>query len=178
MRESIGGAWLFGIVIVFIALFSAFLTYSVSYTKAFNTKNEIINIIEENEGFTMHTDTSVDIKNAIDSELEKSTEGKIFRYMKDIGYNYSADIKCETENGEIEMSGQGYCISKICPNFGRVDGTTSNTHYKVTTFIALEIPFIGVTVRIPISGETRTIYHDETMAINCTQDIYTGGGNP
>ena len=71
MRESIGGAWLFGIVIVFIALFSAFLTYSVSYTKAFNAKNEIINIIEENEGFTMHTDTSVDIKNAIDSELEK-----------------------------------------------------------------------------------------------------------
>ena len=46
MREAIGGTWLFGIVILFIALFSAFLAYSVSYTKAFNTKNEIINIIE------------------------------------------------------------------------------------------------------------------------------------
>ena len=52
MREAIGGTWLFGIVILFIALFSAFLAYSVSYTKAFNTKNEIINIIERNEGFT------------------------------------------------------------------------------------------------------------------------------
>ena len=46
MRESIGGAWLFGIVIVFIFLFAAFLTYSISYTKAFNIKNEIINYIE------------------------------------------------------------------------------------------------------------------------------------
>ena len=45
MREARGGTWLFGIVILFIALFSAFLAYSVSYTKAFNTKNEIINII-------------------------------------------------------------------------------------------------------------------------------------
>ena len=40
MRESIGGAWLFGIVIVFITLFASFLTYSISYTKAFNTKNK------------------------------------------------------------------------------------------------------------------------------------------
>ena len=52
MREAIGGTWLFGIVILFIALFSAFLAYSVSYTKAFNTKNEIIKEIMLNIIFT------------------------------------------------------------------------------------------------------------------------------
>ena len=56
MRESIGGAWLFGIVAVFIALFTAFLAYSISYTRAFNTKNEIINIIERKEGYTTSPD--------------------------------------------------------------------------------------------------------------------------
>ena len=45
MRESMGGTWLFGIVIVFIALFASFLAYSISYTRAFNVKNEIINYI-------------------------------------------------------------------------------------------------------------------------------------
>ena len=53
MRESIGGAWLFGIVIVFIFFFSGFLAYSISYTKAFNVKNNIISFIEEYEGYTV-----------------------------------------------------------------------------------------------------------------------------
>ena len=60
MRESIGGTWLFGIVIVFIALFSAFLAYSISYTRAFNVKNEIINYIERNEGYELFSDAGTD----------------------------------------------------------------------------------------------------------------------
>ena len=41
MREAIAGTWLFGIVITFIVMFTSFLAYSISYTKAFNLKNEI-----------------------------------------------------------------------------------------------------------------------------------------
>ena len=52
MREAIGGTWIMGIVIVFVVLFSSFLAYSISYTKAFNVKNQIINYIEHKEGFT------------------------------------------------------------------------------------------------------------------------------
>ena len=53
MREAIGGTWLTGLVITFIVLFSGFLAYSINYTKAFRVKNEIINIIEKNEGYTI-----------------------------------------------------------------------------------------------------------------------------
>ena len=52
MRESMGGAWLFGIVIIFVFLFSGFLAYSISYTKAFNLKNKIVNLIEEFDGYS------------------------------------------------------------------------------------------------------------------------------
>ena len=52
MKDAIGSTWLTGIVIIFIALFAGFLAYSISYTKAFRVNNEIINIIETNEGFT------------------------------------------------------------------------------------------------------------------------------
>ena len=54
MRESIGGTWLLGFVVLFIVLFSAYLAYSINYTKAFKTKNYIINTIEENEGYTTY----------------------------------------------------------------------------------------------------------------------------
>lgn len=52
MRESIGGAWLVGIVITFVVLFTSYLALSVNYSKAFKVKNEIISLIEENEGLT------------------------------------------------------------------------------------------------------------------------------
>lgn len=55
MRESIGGAWLVGIVITFVVLFTSYLALSVNYSKAFKVKNEIISLIEENEGLTDKT---------------------------------------------------------------------------------------------------------------------------
>ena len=153
MRESIGGAWLFGIVIVFIFFFSAFLAYSVSYTRAFNVKNEIINLIEQNEGYTTHNG---DIKSARDDDLNKSTEGKIYLMIKNVGYNYSVAENITCDNGQLAVTG-GYCIAKYCTS---PSDPVSNVSYKITTYIALEIPVINLVVKIPISGETRTLYTD------------------
>ena len=49
MKDAMGGTWLTGLVILFLALFACFLAYSISYTKAFRTKNEIINIYYHDE---------------------------------------------------------------------------------------------------------------------------------
>ncbi len=40
MKESIGGTWLLGFVLVFIVIFSAYLAVSINYTKAFKVKNK------------------------------------------------------------------------------------------------------------------------------------------
>jgi len=151
MRESIGGAWLFGIVITFIFLFSAFLAYSVSYTRAFNMKNEIINYIEQNEGFSRFDG---DVHNA-NLKDDTTVEGKVFYLIKNSGYNYQVAETVACPLGAENMPG-GYCLTKICSG----DSDKSLTSYKVTTYIALSIPLINITVKIPISGETRTIYHD------------------
>jgi hypothetical protein len=151
MRESIGGTWLFGIVIVFIILFASFLTYSISYTKAFNTKNKIIEIIEQNEGFNTSNGANGD-----------NTEDKIMNYIEAVGYNYSANPRCESNEEPM----QGYCLRKICPN---TNDNQTNVHYKITTFIRLEIPLIGLTIDIPISGETRMITSD-TWGLSCSSD--------
>ena len=165
MRESIGGAWLFGIVITFIALFSGFLAYSVSYTRAFNVKNQIINYIEHAQGFTT---SKVSVEADKDLANNKSVEGKAFYLIKNTGYNYEVlddyvgtKTLCATVKDNISYNGVmqkgGYCVVKICQD---KTNNSANTQYKVTTFIALEIPIIGFTVRIPISGETSTLYRD------------------
>ena len=50
MREAIGGAWLFGLVITFIVFFASFLAISVNFSRAFNIKNEIVDMVEKYEG--------------------------------------------------------------------------------------------------------------------------------
>ena len=131
MRESIGGTWLFGIVATFVALFSAFLAYSVSYTKAFNTKNEIINLIDHQDVYTRFTGgkNGEDVENATDEDLVKdgSVEALAYRTIKKSGYNYEVfkELKdqkvdlCKIRAEEYDMVGvmkNGYCILKKCEN--------------------------------------------------------------
>ncbi len=177
MREAIGGTWLFGIVILFIALFASFLAYSISYTRAFNIKNEIINLIERSEGYsTCHNmeDTSdnvsnkpdCDPSNMSDDELleNKSVQTQAIYKIRKAGYNYSAasQIDCTSvghARKEPEKDG-GYCITKYCTSSDSNTRSKYSTYYKVTTFIALRLPVVDITFNIPISGETRTLYYD------------------
>ena len=161
MRESIGGGWLFGIVIIFIFLFSGFLAYSVSYTRAFNVKNEVINYIEQNMGFTKYTGVK-DIKNEVDaSVLNESVEGKIHYLVTKAGYDFETNANvgsCPTNNNF-----DGVCIIKYCKynNDGTLD-KVSDPYYKVTTYITFNIRVLGLNFTIPISGETSPIYTDNS----------------
>lgn len=147
MREAIGGTWLLGFVVLFIVLFSAYLAISINYTKAFRVKNQIINIIEENEGFTSSIG---DVTGKPLDQLENSnkTEDKVYYYLNQIGYattNISED-KCP---GDMRQG--GYCVHKIC--------TSQGAYYKVTSFIKIELPFIWQSFVIPISGETKVLFY-------------------
>ena len=166
MRDAMGGTWLTGLVIIFIFLFAGFLAYSISYTKAFRAKNEILNLIERNEGFTTSANN---LDNITDDALKNdpSVEGKAFNYIKSLGYNYTifdgTNDPC-TRNNLGEKQKGGYCLIKYCPK----SGESEKVYYKVTTFIALSIPIINVTIKLPISGETKALYYD-VSTFNCSK---------
>ena len=177
MRESIGGTWLFSIVITFIALFSAFLAYAISYTKAFNVKGEILNLIERNEGWTSSTNADLEHLTTELLDADPSVEAQAFKYIKNAGYDYSAvtNYDCGRVDGHVPGSVTkvgGYCVTMYCPNMTthvgesgatEVDPNSVNAkiYYKVTTFIAFDLPVINLTLTIPVTGETRTLFHDK-----------------
>ena len=189
MREAIGGTWLFGIVILFIALFASFLSYSISYTRAFNAKNEILNLIERNEGYNLcnrGTPAGVsydcsDVMSLSDQQLSANTsvETQALYIIKKSGYNYTAasDIDCRTAGHQNAATRPGgYCVTRYCST-----GEGSNVHssfYRVTTFIALKLPVVEITLKVPISGETRTIYFDSSgePCQNVSAESVTGRG--
>jgi len=150
MREAIGGTWLTGIVITFIVIFSGFLVYSINYTKAFRAKNEIINIIEKNEGFTT---TKQNLNNITSTQLEqdKTTQALIFKFIKSLGYSTSNDISCPSGSTAFD----GYCLAK------HTNDSNSRSYYTVTTYIRLSIPVLDIGVKIPITGQTKTMYYDK-----------------
>ena len=153
MREAIGGAWLTGIVVLFIVLFSAFLAISVNYTKAFRAKNKIINLIEENEGFSITRYSSLDSIDLATLRQSNRTEDKVYAYLKDAGSatavkkNGTYVFKCP--DGSNPREG-GYCVKKVASSQG--------SYYKVTTFIKIELPLISNTFTVPISGDTKVLY--------------------
>ena len=161
MRESIGGGWLFGIVIVFIFMFSGFLAYSVSYTRAFNVKNEIINYIEQGQGFTKSDKPVENIREQ--NILLSTTEGKVYNLISKSGYDWEANIDSECPSDPThsnQWNWHGACIEKFCPSTDENLKLTNDVHYKVTTFMTFKIPFFGIKFTIPLSGETSKIKAD------------------
>ncbi len=144
MREAIGGTWLFGIVVVFIVLFSGYLAMSVNYSKAFKVKNAIVDILEKEEG---HSDAAKD---------------KIKEYNKNVGYGVSSNCETGYTGADPVSSAAGsnvkyrYCIK--CESNNSVDGSRLPTsYYSIKVFFKLDLPVIGNMFVFPISGETKPI---------------------
>lgn len=149
MREAFGGSWLLGFVVLFIVLFSAYLAVSVNYTKAFKAKNKIINIIEQNEGFSTSSQCKNDKSDAC-LKNSTSTEDKIYAYLKESGFliNDLNDKVCPNYN---LIKDGGYCVQRVC--------TSQGSYYRVITFIKIELPIVWQTFTVPIKGETKVLFY-------------------
>jgi len=55
MKNSINGTWLLGIVLVFMAIFIAYITISIDYNEAYILKSKMVTIIEQYEGMNGNT---------------------------------------------------------------------------------------------------------------------------
>ena len=143
MREAFGGAFTIKLMLIFLAIYIAFIAVALNYAKAFRVKNKIIDIIEQNEGIDSYDDTK-----------EGSVIGNINSYLNTVGYYVNlANIKNNnTEN--INCYDRCYCIEETTAPV--TDGITSK-YYKVTTYININFPFFKLNFNIPITGETRKI---------------------
>lgn len=144
MKEAIGNAAIFGIVIVFVGVFIGLFATSSSYTKAFKVKNKIIDIIENHDGdIEASLGLNMDVENEINSKLNE------------IGYRISNNQTCETDGrfsdaSPINKRGTStyrYCLYKFTTDRGN--------YYGVVSYIYFEIPIIGVKLEFPVYGETK-----------------------
>ncbi len=138
MKESINNAFLFGLVMFFLAVIIAILVGSLSYSKAFKVKNRIITIIEKN------------------LDYNGSAKLEIDEFLREIGYktNPLGRNRCPSGHGVLLSSyGTNY---RYCVYFN--EAGHKGYYFKVAAFMYFEIPVIGDFLEFPIYGETKIIY--------------------
>lgn len=142
MRESFGGAFMIKLVLVFIVIYISFMAVAINYAKAFRVKNNVINILEQNQ-FKLGDDITV-------------IDGYLAKVPYDLYNNTSVKSNCNnTEFGSKKentvLTNRGVCITQFS------DDKTNDVYYKVTSYISIEFPFFDIYMTLPISGETKVI---------------------
>ena len=151
MRESVGTAWLYGLVLTFTLIFSGFLVLALAYSKAYKLKNEVTSMIEKYEGLT----TS--------GAYNQGGSIKIInQYLQNSGYSTMGSCLngdwgvSDLDTYMLEPTSQGkkyyYCISYHTNDKCR-------TLFRVTLFYNFNLPVLGKMRKYMISGQTNEVYN-------------------
>lgn len=144
MREAFGGTFTIQLILLFLAIYIAFIAVALNYAKAFRVKNQIINIIEQNEGFDF------------DNSAEGSAQNEIKKYLERVSYYVNlTNIKNNNINDNYKCYSEGYCVEKMGST--DIDTGIEGTYYKVTTYVNIDMQVFNLKFTIPIQGETRKI---------------------
>lgn len=150
MREAIGGTWLFTIVILFVMLFTGYLCLAINYSRAYNVKNAIVDVIERENG------------------LDEEAKTEINEYLQKVGYKTLGS--CNTDEGFTgNLSDQGYsygqnyyCYRKInVPNEATYKDKGEATYYQVQVFFKIDLPIFGETFTFRVTGDSKLLYFSE-----------------
>jgi len=169
MKESIGNALLFNIIIVFVIILLAFFLGSLSYTKAFKVNNRIVEEIEkegESAGrqftdFNQAENAYDNAKDNIEKWLNYGNEGKGIGYRKNTS---GGVVECKYTPSEDYAKGKlvsdksnnyEYCVYRVdtCSNSG---SSRCGVYYHVITYMYFDVPIIDSLLKLPVNGETRT----------------------
>lgn len=155
MKGAIGSATILNIVITFIIIFLSLLVGSMAYSKAYKTKNFIINKIEQYED------------NGISIDSKKNTEfvNEVNEYMAKTGYTIlTQEIGCKNRESDdfiniVNKRKKGeydYCIYEKNEGASSEQNIKNRHYYLVETYMRLDLPVIGKILKIPVRGTTKT----------------------
>lgn len=145
MRESFGGAFMIKLVLIFIVLYISLMAAAVTYAKGFRVKNNVINMLEQNQ-FVLTDDTEF-----------------IDNYLAQVPYNYGGEeyqsVKEHCANTADEDGSTGAVLTErgVCITGKSTGNNNSEIYYKVTSYISISLPLFKLNLTLPISGETKVI---------------------
>ena len=162
MKESMSITTIFQIVILFILLFTAIMALTINNSNAFGIKDQIVNILEANNGNYIESGTlNEDIINLIESTSYRTT-GKcdedfigFNRTGAQVSYNQDASI-CIKEVNATE--GLDNYLSGILGDTVATGDFKTGKYYQIVVFFQLDIPVVKQVYNFKSKAETKVIY--------------------
>ena len=160
MRETIGNTWIYQLVILFVLIFVAFLILSLTFSKNYKTKNEIINIIEKYDGVNTK---SLQI---INNYLSRGNRVK-GNCPTSGGWIGVKDLNSTNINIEPVQNGTKYyyCINKKwTKSTYKIEGESkpkvvkSKMYYQIKIFFRFNLPVVGNIHTFAVDGTTNDIF--------------------
>lgn len=155
MKDVYGSTWTLQLMIGFILLFVSFLTLTITYSKVFKVKNEVISIIEKYNGFN---EDSASIINSYLLNSGYNTLGRCEGDNQIIGINDFNDNQGEEAN---EGTRYHYCVEK--EDKRSYNDSIAQTTYEVTLFYRFNIPIIGDISVFTVKGKTTDLIDREDL---------------
>ena len=155
MREAVGSYWLTVIVITFIVLFTGYLCLSINLNKSIKVKNEIINLIQKNNG------------------LDSKTLGDISDYLARVGYRtsgrcYDYEVPINSR-GEISHNNVGlYCVNEMTTSY-KPDSEyvkeqfPKSTYYQIRVFYTIDLPVVRNVFTFTLKGSSKKLFYPKTL---------------
>ena len=156
MKHTISGTWVFMLVILFTLIFAAYIALTINYSRSFKVKNEILSLIEKNEGLT---DNGVKLINGYLSQSGYKTLGNCHIIAETVTYGAKtidpdADVSTVFEKVVDPGKKYYYCVNKYT-NYHTYFKTRA--YYKVNLFFRFDVPVLGDLHTFDVEGQTSEI---------------------
>ncbi len=173
MKEAIGGVSLFNIVIVLVLIFTGYISLSINHSKAYNVKNEILNIIKNQGGVCAYDGVN-------NNNLCYNFTDQITDYFNEMSYrargNCDDDAIGYSRTGEV--LGRGAKNAAFCVSAVRAETNSelpNALYYQVKIFYNLDLPVINSLFEFSITGETGRIYKPNECLYNSSSYFWCKG---
>ena len=173
MKESIGGTWLFVIVIAFIVLFTTFVSVSTNYSRCFKIKDDILDRIETAGGVneTSLTDIKAWLKGiGYDSVGTCPRDGGCWTGFsvyddRNVPAGYGSQTNFCVKKTEVVKRISDACRNKRgkCTEASGTLDAYPSAYYAVAVFFRLDWPIIRQIFNVKITGETTTILNPKDI---------------
>lgn len=163
MKESIGGVSLFTIVIIFIILFTGYISLSINYSKAYNVKNELIIIIKNQGGVCVDSTDPNSICSNFPDLITSFFNETNYRSKGNCGDGYVGFSR----NGDLIADGQGaaFCVKGVNVSEDSLN-LPQSTYYEIRVFWQLDLPILSKLFNFTVKGETPVIMNPSECVVD------------
>ena len=154
MRNTIGGTWVFALVIVFTLIFASYIALTINYSRSFRVKNEVLSIIEKSQGMT---EDGVSLINNYLAQSGYKTLGKCKKQTGVLVYgvkSLAAPVNASSVEKMVEGKQYYYCFSKISSYHSYYK---TRAYYRITLFFHFDLPVLGDISTFDVDGQTSEI---------------------